>query len=104
MVVPNGYCARRDQGATYYWPADRSTGSTWRYPDVLDPVELLDIWADLTVITLRRLGLSAEGELLTIDRVGLLSSNVDDNSGVVRTPWPVPCTLGPSVVPRKSLV
>ena len=90
MVVPNGYCATRDQGATYYWPADRSTGSTWRYPDVLDPVELLDIWADLTVITLRRFGLSAEGESLTVDRVGLLSSYVDDNSGVVRTPWPVP--------------
>ena len=91
MTVPNGYCARRDQGATYYWPADRSTGSIWLYPDVSDPVELLDIWADLAVITFRRLGLSAEGELLTLDCIGLLSSNDHKViSGAAQQPWPVP--------------
>ena len=89
--APKGYCARRDQGATYYWPADRSSGSTWLYPDVLDPVDLLDIWADLTLIAFRRLGLSAEGELLTLDCIGLLSSNDHKViSGAAQQPWPVP--------------
>ena len=54
-------------------------------------MELLDIWADLTVITLRRLRLSAEGELLTLDCIGLLSSNDHKViSGAAQQPWPVP--------------
>ena len=61
MVIPNGWCAKRGStGETYYWPSDVSTGTTWVYPTVEDPVQLQNTWAKLTYITLRRSCLSAE--------------------------------------------
>ena len=63
MAIPNGWSAKRGPtGETYYWPMDLSSGTTWVYPIVEDPVELQNTWAKLTYITLRRNGLSAEEE------------------------------------------
>ena len=69
MVIPNGWSAKRGStGETYYWPSDLSSGTTWAYPIVEDPVELQNTWAKLTYITLRRCGLSAEEEGAIIER------------------------------------
>ena len=68
MVIPNGWSAKRGQtGETYFWPTDRSSGTTWVYPAVEDPVELQNTWAKLTYITLRRNGLSVEEECAIIE-------------------------------------